>query len=189
MDAERGAWWRTLREHSPQGNGPSLAALGSDGPILVAVSRPYLAAMRDELIAAETRSPGRLVLTTTGGVPHYLQHLRTKATGALRSVLGGSMQAVNVRLAAKIVNDIAESDLTYATASSLVERLMAEASPLERHARSPLTDLEVSAYIANALDAANPPSCTALLRRMRDAGMACEQARFRDLYHAARERR
>ena len=189
VDSERREWWRTLRERSSRGSGRSMAALGADGPILVAASRSYLAAMSDELVEAEAQSFGRLVLTTTGAVPGELRHLRTAATGALRGVLGGSMQAVSVRLAAKIVQDIAESELTYETASNLTERLMAGASPLERHSRSPLTDGQVSAYIANALNTANPPSCTALLRIMRDAGLACEQARFRHLYLATRGER
>lgn len=184
VDSQRRAWWRTLREHSWQGNGQSMAALSVDGPILVAASRSYLAAMRDELVEAEAQSPGRVVLTTTGAVPGELRHLRTAATGALRGVLGGSMQAVSVRLAAKIVDNIAESELTYETALNLTARLMAGASPLVRHARSPLTDAEVSAYIANALNTAKPPTCTALLRTMRDAGFACEQERFRRLYLA-----
>lgn len=94
-----------------------------------------------------------------------------------------------MRLAAKIVKDIAESELTYESANNLTERLMAGAAPLERHSRSPLTDAEVSAYIANALNTAKPPSCTALLRIMRDAGLACEQERFRHLYLATRGER
>ncbi len=189
VDAERRAWWRALRERVPQSESRSLAELGADGPVVIAASRPYLAAMRDELVEIQNLMPGRLILATTGAVPTELHSVRTAATGALRTLLGGSMQAVSVRLAAKIIQAISENELTATTAGHLTERLMAEASPLERHSRSPLTDGEVSAYIASALDTAKPPSCTALLRRLRDEGKACEQARFRSLYQAAKEER
>lgn len=84
VDLQRRMWWRTLREHSSQGSGRSMAAVGADGPILVAASWSYLAAMSDELVEAEAQSSGRLVLTTTGAVPGELRHLRTTATGVLR---------------------------------------------------------------------------------------------------------
>lgn len=96
------------------------------------------------------------------------------------------MQAISIRLAAKIVQTIDEVDLTHEAAANLTARLMAEAAPLERHSRSPLSDDQVSAYIASALRTDTPPSCTALLRMMRDAGMACEQSRFRRLYQETR---
>jgi hypothetical protein len=186
MDAQRRLWWCELRERAPQQERRSLAALAADGPLLVAASRPYLAAMAEELIEADNASPGHVVLTTTGDVPAGLRHLRTAATGALRTLLGGSMQAVSVRLAAHIVRKVPEGKLTHASANALTERLMADASPLERHSRSPLTDDDVLAYIVSAMSDATPPSCSALLRTMRDEGLACEQKRFRRLYDETR---
>ena len=96
------------------------------------------------------------------------------------------MQAVSIRLAAKIVESIGETEMTHGAVADLTTRLMADAAPLERYSRSPLTDDEVSAFVASALRTDSPPSCSALLRIMRDAGMACEQSRFRRVYQATR---
>jgi hypothetical protein len=180
-DTERRQWWRSLRAHSPQCDTRSLVDLVSEGPVLVATSRSYLAAMSDELLEADAQTPGRLVLTTIGAVPVQLRHLRTPATGALRTVLGGSMQAISIRTAERIIRDVDGNCLTHATATDLLERLMAKAQPPEHPARSRLTDGEISAFIEAALGD-DAWSRTALLRGLRDAGMACEQARFRRLY-------
>jgi hypothetical protein len=66
-------------------------------------------------------------------------------------------------------------------------KLMSESTPLVVHGRSTLTDEQVSSFVAKALAVDDPPTCSALLRELRDAGMACEQSRFRHLYWAVRE--
>lgn len=185
-NAERSTWWHALQHRTSHGRATSLASLADDGPLIIAASRPYLAAMEQDLLDADSQAGSRLIVSTTGPVPSGLEHLRTPGTGKLRTILGGSMQAISIRLAAKIVQTIDEVDLTHEAAANLTARLMAEAAPLERHSRSPLSDDQVSAYIASALRTDTPPSCTALLRMMRDAGMACEQSRFRRLYQETR---
>ena len=99
------------------------------------------------------------------------------------------MQAVSIRLASKIVECIDETELTRDAVNELTSKLMATASPLVNYGRSPLTDEEVSSFVAKALKADGPISCSALLRTMRDSGMACEQSRFRRLYWATRGER
>lgn len=186
MDEERSTWWRALQRGANRAH-VSIEALAADGPLLIAASRPYLAAMEQDLLDADSVRGRRIVLTTAGPVPTRVQHLRTPATGKLRTILGGSLQAVSVRLASRIVQSIDEVDLTHSSVVDLTVGLMAQASPLESFSRSSLSDDEVSAYISNALRTDSPPSCSALLRAMRDGGTACEQSRFRRLYLAAKE--
>jgi hypothetical protein len=166
--------------------GVTIGELSSEGPVIVAASRPYLIAMERELHAAALVSPGRVVLSTVGDVPSTLRPLNTPGDGSLRTVLGGSMQAVTVRLAARIAESIDESSLTMDAASELTRALMAQARPLDRFSRRALSDREVTQFIRQALETAGPRSCSALLRELRDAGMACEQSRFRTLYNDAK---
>jgi hypothetical protein len=187
LDREREAWWKSLQIHASAGRcDASLMSLATDGPVIVAASRPYLAAMEQDLLDAAAQPGSFVSIATIGPVPATLQDLRTAGSGIFTTVLGGSMLGVSTRLASKIVECIDEADLTRDAVNELTEKLMAKASPLVNYGRLPLTDEEVSSFVAKALKADSPPSCSALLRSMRDSGVACEQSRFRRLYWATR---
>ena len=134
MDDDRSKWWSGLQDRGSSA-GATIGELSSEGPVIVAASRPYLIAMERELYAAASVSPGRVMLSTVGDVPSTLRSLNTPGDGSLRTVLGGSMQAVTVRLAAKIVESIDETSLTMDAASELTLALMAQARPLDRFSR------------------------------------------------------
>jgi hypothetical protein len=185
MDDDRSKWWRGLQDRGSSA-GVTISELSSEGPVIVSASRPYLIAMERELHAAALASPGRVMLSTVGDVPSTLRSLNTPGDGSLRTVLGGSMQAVTVHLAAKIVESIDESSLTMDAASELTLALMAQARPLDRFNRRALSDREVTQFIRKAIQTGGPRSGSSLLRELRDAGMACEQSRFRRLYNDAR---
>jgi hypothetical protein len=184
-DAGRASWWQGLQSR-PERDGPILVELAVDGPIVIAASRSYLVAMEQEIVEAASRSPGRVIVATTGHVPSKLRGLRTPGDGRLRAVLGGSMQALNARLAARIAELGDDDSINNQSANDLTRELMTSAPPMDRYARESLSDHEVAAFIQDALVSLGPTSCSVLLRRLRDQGMACEQSRFRTIYHEAR---
>jgi hypothetical protein len=55
--------------------------------------------------------------------------------------------------------------------------------------RVPATDTEVMSYIRAQLDRDPKARHTRLLREYRGAGYACEQSRFRDLFHQVTKER
>ena len=190
IDRERKQWWTALQALKSPDHRSSIPQLAAEGSVVIAASRPYLSAMESEILDAALLAPRRVMISTVGPVPTRLQSLCAGGDGSLRNVLGGSMQAVNARLAQRIVTTIADKDLTVDAARRLTASLLTGAAPLIRFNRRTLTDQEVRAYIADAIGNSNgiTTSCSSLIRVFRDAGMACEQSRFRDLFHQVRER-
>lgn len=179
----RREWWQTLRRESGAG-APRLSTIGSDGPIIVAASPPYLDAMHDELVEA-LESGVTLVLVTSGRLQGRLQHVQVPSAGRLRGILGGSLISINVRVAARIMDELSEERLTVRNAREVVSELAAQAPEVEKLDRRSLSDDEVVDFILRRLLEDRSLSHTHLLRVLRDSGLACEQGRFRSLYRFA----
>lgn len=185
-DEQRSFWWAGVQESACNGRA-TIAQLIAEGPVVVAASKPYLTAMARELVDAASLEGARLVVSTTGEVPFGLREFKTPADGRVRNVLGGSMQAVNVRLAAALVESLAEEEFSLAAADHVTAKIMASAPPLNRFERRQLTDAEVKEFIRQFIIKDAGQSRSSMLRHLRNAGLACEQGRFRDLYNAVRE--
>ena len=67
-------------------------------------------------------------------------------------------------------------------AAEYLARLLAEQPPVRRYERKKLTDREVLDMIPSRLAQAPAMPASRLLREFRDAGYACEQQRFAQLY-------
>ncbi|AKJ00106.1 Hypothetical protein AA314_01732 [Archangium gephyra] len=65
-------------------------------------------------------------------------------------------------------------------------RLIHRSAPPPRIQRTPMTDDEVRQFIAREMRTAQR-TWSALLRQLRDNGLACEQQRFRQLFHELQE--
>jgi hypothetical protein len=87
----------------------SLESLGRaepDVPLLVALSEPYLQAVTDDLRrAGEALADPELLSIVCAGAPagHPLARQLLPCTAALRSVVGGTLGALNVRVAARLI--------------------------------------------------------------------------------------
>ena len=176
-------WWQVLRRDILIG-APTLSALGHEGPIVVAASPVYLDAMHDELVAG-LASGARIIVVTSGTLRGPLEEVHVPVKGRLRGTLGGSMMSINVRVAARIMEELPERRLNVENARALVSALTISAPELERFGRCALSDDEVIDFITGHLleDRSIPHS--RLLRLLRDSGSACEQRRFRSLYSLA----
>ncbi len=184
LDAQRVKWWQSVQEQNRSFT-TTFGALASQGPLVIAASRPYLAAMAPEILVAAAGHPGRVVIASVSEPPASLAHLRPPATGRLRTVLGGSMQALNGRLARALVDEVDENCLSLQSAAAFTARLLSDAPPLEQFNRKTLSDDEVVGFIRAKAERLSATSHSALLRLLRDEGMACEQSRFRRLYGLA----
>ena len=176
-------WWKALRGSLSVG-APSLAALGREGPILLAASPTYLDAMYDE-IAAGIASGARVIVVTSRRTRGQLEDVLVPVTGRMSGVLGGSMMSINLRVAARIMDELPEGRLSVENAREVVERLTADAPVAKKFDRRPLSDDEVVDFILRQLVEDRSSSHSRLLRLLRSSGFACEQARFRSLYSLA----
>lgn len=187
------AWWRhvsTWRERTGH-NVSSIATLVDDDPratVLVALSASYTRALQEDLLAA-ARSlvrPDHLLLISAGDATKELEHIRIPADARLQADLGGTLLSLNARIARLLVT---EADEHHWNADRVRRRLterLDRLPPLAPFGRSPMTDEQVRDFVRQAL-LASPSSRSTLLRKLRDAGRACEQKRFSRLYQEALE--
>ena len=176
-------WWKTLRRSLSVG-APSLDSLGREGPILLAASPNYLDAMHDELVAG-VASGATVIVVTSRRIRGQLADVLVPVTGRISGVLGGSMMSINLRVAARIMDELPEGRLNVENAREVVARLTADAPVAKKFDRRPLSDDEVVDFILRQLGDDRSLSHSRLLRLLRSSGFACEQARFKSLYSLA----
>jgi hypothetical protein len=180
-------WWHALaRWAGPAPGQPrsvrSLAAADPSASFLLALSASYLDACRDDIAAAarQVADPDAFMVISAGArFPGSAEVAMVPADARLQTFLGGTRQALNVRIAAYLLSAGISGR---AEATQCMTRLLAEQSPVTRYERKKLSDQEVIEMIACRLEEAPGTSASRLLREFRDAGYACEQQRFAGLY-------
>lgn len=182
-------WWDTLSgwQGPTPGSPRSLAALIAEYPrdrVLVVLSQTYLAACDTDLQAAlNLARPGQVSIVVAGaGKRPDLAGWQLPADARLQHIVGGTRGALNARITA----DLLAAGLTgHDAMHDRLQRHLASAPPLTVYTRQRLTDDAVVEFI-HARRADDPLlSCNRLLRELRDAGMACEQKRFGQLFATA----
>jgi hypothetical protein len=101
------------------------------------------------------------------------------ADARLQSCLGGTRQALNVRVGERLLKERIRSR---ADAASYLNDLLRAQPALTRYDRKKLSDEEVLSLITEGLARSPGASASRLLREFRDRGYACEQGRFGDLH-------
>jgi hypothetical protein len=181
-------WWDRHTSWMGPGANPtprSLTALAAHAPhaaLLLVMSGPYLRACGHDVLAAadQLRHPDQLSVISTGSsVPRELREFVLPADGRLQGVLGGSMQALNVRIAAHLLETHRAPLQRAALAESvtLLSQGRSRPAPLNR---TPMSDEQVRAFITEHWT--QRATHTRLLRQLRDSGLACEQQRFARLF-------
>ena len=184
---QRQLWWDALqRWDGPDHDRATLSKLARRGPVVLAMSLPYASALENEILSTEQRFPGRQMIVSTGGVPLSLQPLQLPGDGRLQNVLGGSLQALNVRTAKSVVLSVPEASLDQASAAAHLNSLLRSAGELVQFRRKKLDDAEVKNFIRSALRSNASAACSPTHRSLRDHDMACEQSRFKRLFEEVR---
>jgi hypothetical protein len=147
--------------------------------------------MEEDLIAAAEalRDSNRLIVVSTParGMQNGLQSHLVPSAARLQAKLGGARPSLHARVARKIVSEAAKWELKADVLKARYETLLARSPELKKFDREPMTDQQVSKFI-HAERRRNPAlSCSRLLRTLRDSGHACEQMRFKALFHQMRE--
>jgi hypothetical protein len=185
-------WWEGLAEWRPtEMESRSIAAVATEDPdaaFLVVASPPYLHACAGDIRRAFDRvhDQSTFIVLSVGGstegisVPNVLP-----AEARLQGAVGGTLGALNGRLAHLILRSFPVSDLRFGGVEALFASLLAELPARPRHGRAVSTDDQVKAFIRNSIGPMT--SASGLLRRYRDAGRACEQSRFRRIYREVEE--
>jgi hypothetical protein len=188
------AWWRALRQ---AGLGRDLADLAAEEPVWIAAGRGYLEMLADE-IKALPADKRRRVRVFTATPPHELPPVfrplivpydeRLDGEDSPRpGALSDFAQRALHDFVSEVLPQSGDADAD-AHAQLVAERLAPWRRP-ERTRGAFRTDPEIRIAIAQNWQAVGGRS-TAMLRLLRhDLGIACEQGRFRRLFHAVGEER
>lgn len=173
---EQRVWWDELN----QGNG-SRGRLPSDTPTLFVLSRRYADVLAPMVASTSDTNPVLVI----GGSDAIAPSLRLPADAKLRSALGGTLGALNMRTAVAWVERLTSACLTSARDRERWQNWAAAASKHERYDRRPLADQEVLEELQLIRDLDPSVSKTRALRSLRAKGFACEQKRFGNLFETA----
>lgn len=172
-------WWREInRWKGPSGWRPSIIDANVDITV-VALSSGYLQVLKSEIADLD---PAQVIVISAGGSDSDLPRHRLSVGGALRLTLGGSLISLNVRVAAHLIDRLGEG-ISRDSAMGELDRLTSEAGELPRFDRRRLNDQQVLTMIAEWRQQTPSLSATAAHRKLRSSGYACEQSRFRELFH------
>jgi hypothetical protein len=167
-------------------------AAGAKGDfVLVAASESYAIALMDDLQAAAELLPDRFALISVGlrigRTRLSKQHAAFLMPGEkkLQTMVGGATQSLNARLARNAVMEASQWLPSTARLRTLIQGWIDALPPAVRYDRNRMSDDEVRAFIDEQLHANPRATHTALLRTLRDAGQACEQARFAAAFRKA----
>jgi hypothetical protein len=182
-------WWSAIAawEGPTPGAPRSLTALVTDHPrdrVLLVLSQPYFAACSTDLRDAITTANDSMISIIAAGVPPQpaFAAWQLPADARLQHHVGGTRGSLNVRIAADLLTTgVTDHDAM----SSHLRRRLSAAPDLPTYERRRLADDEVITFIRTRREIDTDLSRTSLLRELRDGGMACEQARFADLFASA----
>jgi hypothetical protein len=152
--------------------------------LLLILSAPYLRACRADVLAT-VRGPVqncRMSIISAGTTSDPdLAHLLLPVDARLQPALGGTRQALNVRVARHLIDRGLER---HEDMSAYLAGLLADQPPLPRYDRRTVSDAEVAAFVRGRLSTDPRVSHTRLLREFRALDYACEQARFARVFRS-----
>jgi hypothetical protein len=185
-------WWDVLSTWAgPRPPQPrrlaDVARLHPNDPLVVALSRPYLLAVAADLRAAAgaLSSTDLLSVISAGSdaLPGLDSHL-LPCDARLQARVGGARTSLNVRLAVAALREPEAGDCRLSALRPLFVGWLDGLTRRPAQRRQGMSDGDVTAFIRSALAHSAEVSATALLRRLRGSGRACEQGRFVRLFRA-----
>jgi len=181
-------WWRALNRLGNRSRIRGLAGIAKafpNTPLIAALSSEYLRAVESDLTEAREclREPDSMIVISSGAAKNgSLETNFLPCDARMENMVGRGRSALNVRLLAAIIADHGER----LRASELIKRYNRMLKRLPEAAypkREKSSDDDVREFIRRAIASGSPVSHSSLLRKYRDSGLACEQSRFRGLFH------
>ena len=190
----RQQWWDGLTRAAILGHHrPSrlvdLAEHEPNASVMVCIGRSYLDAVAKDLatLVEHLGDPKRVMVFASGTALAGLERCWVAVPGSLRLTLGGSLSSTGPRAAMAVLAELGTSPLNADRARSIVAKLVATTGELPSFDRRRQCDDMILEWILDHLVEVPKGNKTAALRRFRDEGNACEQARFGRLFDHARE--
>lgn len=158
-------------------------------PLIVTLSPDYLKVLECDLVSArkELGDPSQLLIISAGSRkdgPLAANFLPCDAR--LQHALGGARSSLNARVLRYVLKQTVAVPFDTNRVKREVHALL-EKQPAPRFFdRRRISDLEAANLIEDALSLDPKLSHSAMLRSLRDRGVACEQKRFREIFRKTR---
>lgn len=196
VDASKGSnieqiWWSLLCEQSFGHHPRSLSDLfetNKQDTFLVIMSQNYLNAVALDLQQAlqHLSSKGDCTVFSVGGRGDWLEPYMVKADARLQQVVGGTLTALNARIARHCISSTEPDEWNSQSWKKITAHLMDTLPPYTSPKRTTMSDEELINFITSSLNDDPKWSKTKLLQHLRKVqGKACEQKRFGSLYQQA----
>lgn len=188
-------WWDELATLPPPVDGAprtieQLVALDPSAALMVVASPTYLAAMTHDIESAilQMDCQEQALVVSAGAEQRFpsLARLGVRFDARMQKVVGGAMQGLNARVARFIIQKCGFPGVGREDVQAELDRHSSKLPKFLYPQRPRQEDSAVLEFIRVGL-VANPKSTkSSLLRELRDAGKACEQRRFGDLFQTAK---
>lgn len=189
-------WWACLGQFpGPEARGcRSVKALATKSPhsaLIVVASPDYIRAMRQDLLVsrAALHTPDRLIVISNRDLASDLEVSRSliSVDERCRTVLGGTMQGLNARVALSLLEWGHDGPLTVPRLRQRYDDMVNDADKPPKPNREKMDDQDVIAFLRAELAKEPRAGWTLLLRTLRGGGRACEQRRFKELHQQVRD--
>ncbi|MEV8504478.1 hypothetical protein AB0368_06550 [Actinoplanes sp. NPDC051475] len=181
-------WWTRLTQWPGPARGEprsfvDLARRDPNATIIAVLSEAYQRACAADIMAATQLLGDGEQMSVIGPATTELADVIVPVTARLQPLLGGSLLALNARVAALLLSSAEDDqDLRRQRLRARVEQSTVSApARAVRAAGQRMTDEEVRAFIGAHVEEPGV-SATSLLRRLRQSGRSCEQGRFGQMF-------
>ena len=184
------SWWTALTMWpGPASKHPrrlvDLAKSDRRASFIVVASRRYVQAMGPDLVQAASIIGERFAVVSSSDSaqePDLAEHL-VPSEAALLPAVGGALPSLHARVARDIVLRSRGRGLCASSLRAHYQRLVERSTYEGMPRRDGASDLEVATFIRTQLGEQPDLHCTPALRMWRASGRACEQKRFKALFH------
>jgi hypothetical protein len=164
------------------------AKIFGNAPTIICLSSSYLQVLSNDLVRFDDSTKEKIMILGSkfDGMKGY-EYIDTP--GKLRLTLGGTLSTVSVRTLGymlSLVDTNSEPRLLFKSLTELASEIKSKVEELPKFNRITMQDSEVLSFISTELLINGTCSASTLLRKLRDSGFACEQGRFKKLFHDSR---
>lgn len=187
--SEKTDWWNLLigwrRASTGIGCITDLAVANPKSVLMVAVSSSYFSVIKEDLVSARAAlaTPDQLLVISAGTRPvTALGHSLLPIDARFENLVGGARATLNARMLRHIVEENRQGRIRAPQISEYLSALAAKLDSPRSFDRRSLSDKQIAMFIRKQSMSVPRSSASALLRKLRDQGLACEQKRFHRIY-------
>ena len=159
-----------------------------NAPTIICLSNTYLQVLSNDLMHFDESTREKIMIVGSKLIEiNGYEYIDTP--GKLRLTFGGTLSTVSIRTLDYMLSSVDRHSEPRSLFNSLTEvsiDLKSKADELPRFNRATMHDSEVLDFISKELSINGTCSASTLLRKLRDSGFACEQSRFKKLFHDSR---